>query len=237
MNLNISIKYIHTILSTFGLAFFATAVLSSCQSVASTEVLYADYKIRYLSDTRELSVKAKFRTQSEEQFQSFVPENGVRVLDQVMDFKSMQGVTDDFFEYEQRGAFPKDIAFEFSTPQEQPVRQTIDFEPLERVFIAHPTIQRDSGCVLKWQGDIQSATSEIAIIIEVEGQQPLVMNKIGKSKSNEVYIRKEQLATLASGKATIRFVQKYYQTYPSDALVRGSYIVEYYHRSQSVDVL
>lgn len=208
-------------------------LLGACGNVNTSDdgKLYADYMVRYLSQGKQMSVKAKFKKiitgVSEE---AFVPKEGVFFGDKFMIFKSMQGVTADYFSYEQSPAtLPNKLSFQFTDHKQQAIQHNLDFSPMKNLKIREKGIQLDSGFAFVWEGDTLSVGQELTIIIEQDGMTPIKMNKVGSSPYKSLFIRKEQLIGLQSGTATASVVQKKYQRYPKESEVGGSYIIEYYH--------
>jgi hypothetical protein len=213
---------------TLGILLFG-----ACGNVNTSDEgkLYADYMVRYLSEGKQLSVKAKFKkVKTGVSEEAFLPKEGVFFGDKYMVFKSMQGVTADYYSYEQSPAtLPDKLSFQFTDDKKQAIQHNLDFSPMQNLKIRETNIQLDSGFAFVWEGDTISVGQELTIIIEQDGKTPIKMNKVGSSPYKSLFIRKEQLVGLQSGKATASVVQKKYQRYPKESEVGGSYIIEYYH--------
>ena len=209
----------------------------SCQETSKDGLLIADYKVRYTATSGELELKAKYKTLLPEvSEEAFLPIDGVDVFEKPMDYKSMQGHADDYYSFKERVPFEETIKFRFKNEQKQLIEQTIEFRPLKNVSIDRETIQRDSGFYLVWESDSLSTDDELRIIFDYDTKQPVRMNLVGGSSGKQLFIRKEQISSLTSGKVKIAVIQRTYQKYPIDGAVLGSYVVEYYHTPIYVEV-
>ncbi len=213
-------------------------LLAACNNEKVEEKLFADYMVRYLSDTRELSAKAKYKKiKIGEGEEAFLPKEGVRFENKPMIYKAMQGVTADYFSFEKKiPEFPTSLSFQFSDHVGQLIEHSMVISPMKNVKIPTEQIDLDSGFALIWEGESLSIGEELSLIIEQDGITPLRMNKVGSTQSNSIFIRKEQLISLTSGNATITLVQKKYQRYPKESAVGGSSIIEYYHPKINIDI-
>ncbi len=208
---------------------FSAFTIAACQN-APEEKLLADYKVRYIASSQNLTIQAKYKTVIKGKKEvSFKPALGVGVLGKTMEYKSMQGVAPDYYSYDHRTKFPDKIAFQFEDNQHQFVEQSINFKPISSIQIKEKVIRPDSGFTLVWQGDTLRKDEELVILLEIGGETVLKLSKVGQSYGKKVYIRREQLENLQPGKGTITLVQKRYQRYPTESSVSGSYILEYYH--------
>jgi len=213
---------------TLGMLLFG-----ACGNVNTSDddKLFADYMVRYLSETNQISAKAKYKKikvgVSEE---AFFPKQGVFFADKAMTLKSMQGLAANYYSYEKRMTkLPKSLDFQFTDHKGQLIKHNINFSPMENIKLKNDNIQIDSGIGFIWEGDTLSIGQELTIIIEQEGMKPIRMNKVGSSPFNSLLLRKEQLKGLKSGKATLSITEKKYRRYSKESEVGGSFVIEFYH--------
>ena len=215
-------------------------LLAACGNVnnSSNEKLYADYMIRYLSESNQLSVKAKYKKiKAGESETAYFPEDGVFFGDKPMLLKSMQGVTADYYAYNKTQLnLPKIHSFQLTDHKGQLIQHNVEFSPMENLSLKKAEVSIDSGFALVWEGDTLSGGQELAIIIEQNGITPIKLNKVGSSPFKSLSIRKEQLKGLKKGQAKITIVQKKYKRYPNESEVGGSFIIEYYHPSLQIAI-
>lgn len=208
---------------------FSALTIAACQNAPEKKLL-ADYKIRYIASDQNLSIQAKYKTiiKGKEEV-NFKPALGVTILGKPMEYKSMQGLAPDYYSYDYQTKFPEKIAFRFQDDKDQLIEHAIDFAPINSIQIKEKIIQPDSGFTLIWEGDTLRKDEELVILLEIDNQMVLKLSKVGQSYGKKIFIRKEQLETLTSGKGKLTLVQKRYQRYPAESAVGGSYILEYYH--------
>lgn len=209
--------------------------LLGCQSEEKTEeTLYADYKIRYLEESGELKVEAKFKLMAaDSSLKSFQPSTGVAFANMPLYFKSVQGIKEDYYETVIRKSLRKDMAFHFLNEKDEAVSQPIQYAPMHFMHVEGDEIKLDSGFTLVWKGENLMPGDELIVLMETQGEgKPKKIVYTGATSKPRLYYRPEQLAHLKKNTIVkIDVMKMHYKRYPQTDVVRGAYTLEYYFKS------
>ena len=216
--------------------FLLAISLVGCRETSEKQIL-GDFYIRYLEEDGSIKAKAKFKTQSDDNDVFYYPETGVSFMDFSMNLKKMNGITDDFYEYNGKKRIEPTMLFKFVNADLLQVKQKITYEKMNSFGIEGGKIEVDSGFTLTWKGGNLSGNDELLLMLESENGESKKISYSGATKSNQLDYIKEQVANLPKGKAKISLMHMHYAHFPETAEVQGAFTIEYHFTPFTVEIL
>ena len=220
------------------LTFLLLILLGACgnDKTANEEKLYADFVMRYNQDNGNFNVKAKFKTIVKGvQETEFFPATGVSFMDLPMYDKNVAGIGK-YYEYDGSKHPKEKMIFRFLDQYEKSSQLETVYSPMRNLSIEGNTIAIDSGFTLTWEGEPLMQGNELLLSVKTEGSDLQKIVYTGATKSNKLYYRKEQLAKLTKGNATLSFMKLQYKRFPEESKVGGSYTLEYHFKPIEIEI-
>jgi hypothetical protein len=191
------------------------------------------YYVRYIEQSKELQVEAKFFNQNDS---AFAMPGGVMVSDFKLEAKSLpkEGW---MHRYIKRPSSCDSLyVFNYKSGENYERNDSVFFQKYNNFQIATPKISKKTGGLITWNGSSLTQDDGLTLVFEDAAGVSYTINHVGITRGAQLEVRPEHLEVFAKGKAILRAVHKrsLFEKRGDTRMVR---LTEYYRTPKEVEIV
>jgi len=227
-------RYIFALLSLFMLLFSACQPSASqTKKEAELSIKLVKYYVRYIEQSKELQVEAKFFNEHDS---SFIVPSGVFIADTKLEGKKLPKEGWVHRHIKRPAGFDSLCVFRYNVSATVVHKDTVSFPTYPDFKLATPKISKKTGGLVTWAGTSLTQEDVFTLIFEDNLGNHYTDNHAGITRGAQLEIRPEHVAPLAKGKITIRVVHKR-STIDKVGDTRMVRLVEYYRTPIEAEIV